>query len=522
MNRLQFGQVRISPPERRLLAICGGMLRWQPLHVIPSTGTTAMPPRCLRIRSYFATSDLSQWAIAADRSFSSSSMLARPPARSSWICLPSLATTASFSASCFSISASPFLISSYSPASLRISSSAPSLVFLAMSSSRASAAYSRVVLSSERRDSHLRTFSFSSWRSCSFCRRARSLSARRPRCASRAAFASSRPPSICLSRAGCRSACWARSRILRSTFCSSSSALSLSSRDTCPLSPVRGGGGADRFATEATHCQRSKRKHALCQRLETKGRKHGPGRIRTCMRPVMSRLLWPLSYGPAAILLRSAGRDARENSRVAREPVMLRPRESRTRLRRCPRAVLHFGPRRRRRSQRRQPPEHARQLRDEPPGGLRQRLRSVRIRRRSDRLHDRGSLRLRGRGRRRLPRAPARILLEEAVRRAGQLSRDRADHCRQHQGEAGRQHRLPEHHLDKPDHPAQLRLRLRAAHRPFRSGDHHRSRLHAQRFDRPFRLARRDRLLLLNEPAQRHGAASRSSIDCAIARSSGK
>src|SRR4051812_13110904 len=511
MKRLQFGQVMISPLERRLFAICGGMFRWHPLQVIPSTGTTAMPPRCLRIRSYFATSDLSQCAMAAARSFSSSSIWARTPARSPWIWPPSLDTTASWSASCFSRSVSPLLISSYSPASLRISSSAPWFVFLAMSSSRASAAYSRVVFSSERRDSHLRTFSFSRWRSSSFCRRPRSLSARRPRCASSAAFASSRAPSISFRRAGCRSDCWARSRILRSTFCSSSSALSLS-RDTFPRSPVRAAReGADSFATEAPPCQSARAR--ACPGVD---RAAHPIPAAAAEWARQDSNLHATGYEPAALAveLRAPGSsyfrrsrtrarpsipDTRDgsNSRAAREAATLRRREGRVRLCRRRRARLQRGAGGRRRSQWRGPEEIRGRIGAPLPPRLRERIRSLRVRGRRDRLHERGPLRDRGGGGSGIPGPPARSVAEEAVRRGRQLSRDRAYVRGQYQGPARRQHRRPDRHLCEPEHLDQPWSRVRATRRPRIRRNDPLARLHTERLAGPFRRARRDRLLLL-------------------------
>src|SRR5467141_2231006 len=234
MKRWQFGQLMISVPVSRLFAICGGMFRWQPLQVPATTGTTATPPRCLRMRSYLLTRERSQRSTSRFRSASSTAIRPCTPSRTLLISAPSRATTASLSASACSADSTCLRTSPYSPASRLISSSAVWLVFFAMSSSRASAAYSRGVFSSLRRDSHLRTLSFSSCSSCSFWRRARSLSASRPRVVSRCVLAWLRSASICLRRAGCFSASMERSRILRSTCCSSSNAFNFS-RDNVRL-----------------------------------------------------------------------------------------------------------------------------------------------------------------------------------------------------------------------------------------------------------------------------------------------
>ena len=83
MKRWQLGQVSTSLPVRRLFAICGAMLRWHPLHVIPTTGTTAIPPRCLRIRSYRERSDRSTTAASLVR-FSASLFSRASAASAAW------------------------------------------------------------------------------------------------------------------------------------------------------------------------------------------------------------------------------------------------------------------------------------------------------------------------------------------------------------------------------------------------------------------------------------------------------
>ena len=52
MQRWQLGQDIGSIAMWSVLAICGGMFMLQPLQVPLITGTTATPPRCLRMRSY--------------------------------------------------------------------------------------------------------------------------------------------------------------------------------------------------------------------------------------------------------------------------------------------------------------------------------------------------------------------------------------------------------------------------------------------------------------------------------------
>src|SRR3989449_1267093 len=427
MKRWEFGQVRISLPVIRLLAICGGMLRWHPLHVPPTTATTARPPRCLRIRSYLFTSDRSHRSSSRLRSASREAIRPCSPSSTVLISAPSRAITASFSASACSAASTCFFSSPCSRASLLISSSAVWLVFFAMSSSRASAAYSRGVFSSFRRDSHLRTFSFSSWRSCSFCRRARSLSARRPRTASRWALAWLRSASICLRRVGCFSASLERSRILRSTCCSSSSAFSFSRDNVCLRAGLL-------FRPCAARCQRS-------GSAARSGRTSGPARIRAQGAAPAGKWarqesnLHATGYEPAALSVELRARDRTHTTPGGG----IRPHWRRycagANARPGDRAGAFARARRRDRPVSRKPPRPRRACEDHRARGSGQRIRALRLRGRMRELAHRSARRARGRRRGRLSWPAARIRVAPSVRRRRPILSRRALPRRKHAGQ---------------------------------------------------------------------------------------
>ena len=73
--RLQFGQVSIELARARMMASWGGMLRWQPRQVSPTTGAMATPARRRLMFSYFARSAGSTSFAASARRASSAAQL---------------------------------------------------------------------------------------------------------------------------------------------------------------------------------------------------------------------------------------------------------------------------------------------------------------------------------------------------------------------------------------------------------------------------------------------------------------